>query len=345
MSDNSQYNGRRSNPSSSGGYRAPWLDMTPRFQVIWAVYFIAALAYMAYGVATGSGLPAYLERLEMDIIGMAEDHITVVLTFGLLIAALWVLTRITGRLAPSLVWAPPGAPNQSEAGLPTSSLLGKLNRPVQRVSWKAVFVITAIPLLIGAVISPVVYYSDQRNQHERIYPIDLTSGVADPPRNAKFVELTGLVARSYALSYKHSDSSTPSLYELFVPVTGEGWTPADPVRYFVTISAYEASLGKGDVEWPDAFRQGSAAHFSGKISRSLPSYVESRYRSKGLRLAPTYSVIEWDTFPDHKVSSSFDAKVAAGICLVGAGIAFFAAVMVKFLIARIRKKQAAFLAG
>ena len=53
-----------------------------------------------------------------------------------------------------------------------------MNRPVQQVSWKAVFEVIAIPILVAAVLSPVMYLSSQRDQRETVYPINLTPGLA-----------------------------------------------------------------------------------------------------------------------------------------------------------------------
>jgi hypothetical protein len=339
MVGDSQSKSERPNPSSPARYRTPWLDMTPRFQIIWAVCFIVAVAYTVYSLATGSGLFGYLMALEMNLIGMAEETITAMLTFGVLVAPLWAVTGIVAKIAPTQVWAAANRlPPRSPGG---STLLEKLNRPVDRISWKAVLGATAIPLLTGVVVFAVMYNSDQRDQQERIYPIDIRSAAADPPKNAKFVELTGLVARSYTLTFKHSNDSTASEYELFVPITEAGWTSTDPVRYFARASAYEASLGQGDVRWPDAFRQSSAAQFSGRISQSLPAYVETKYRSRGLKFGPSYLVIELMDFPDHKVPSSNNALLAAGICLLIAVSAFAILTMVKFMLPAIRKRQAA----
>jgi hypothetical protein len=312
--------------------------MTPLFQTIWAVYCLAALVYTLYSATTESGLDAYLLRLEMNIIGGAEEVLTALLAFGVLLAPLWAITRVVEKLAPSLVWASADTHDQFEAGLAKPGLMGHLNRPVQTVSWKVVLVVTAIPILVGAVLFPVMHYSEQRDRQEKVHSIDLTSGLADLPKGAKFVDLTGLVDHSYVLTFKRTFNSSVVSQELFAPVTGNGWTPADPVLYFVRDVSYEDPQGK--THFPDAFRRKGAARFSGEISRSLPAYVESEFRSKGLKLGAAYSVIELKNLPDRQsTASSGEPELAAGFCLFVAVCMFVMMMLVRIMMPRMRKKQ------
>ncbi|SPF41843.1 membrane hypothetical protein [Candidatus Sulfopaludibacter sp. SbA4] len=254
----------------------PWAGMTSGFGAFTAVYSLAAIAYAMYSIGAESGLYGYVMILEMDTIGMAEKTITALLTFGVLFAPFGAIIWIAGNLAPSLVWAP---------GPPKSGLMERLNQPVRSVSWRMIFLVTAIPILAGVLICPVLYHSEQRDQNQKIYPIDLTSGGGDPAKDAKFAQVTGLMARQYALSFKRTFNTVTKSHEMFAPLTGNAWTHADPVRYFVRVESYED--GQGKVEWPVELRQSGPARFSGKISRSLPAYVESEFRSKGLKIGPS----------------------------------------------------------
>ena len=329
----------RSLRNSPGRWLTPWFRMTPPAQTIWAIYCVAAFAYTMYSATTESGLDAYLIRLELDIIGAAEQTLTALLTFGILLAPLWAITKAVGRLAPSLVWASADTSNQSEAGLRKPGFMDRLNRPVQNVSWTVVLVATGIPILVGAVLFPVIYYSGQRDRQEKVYAIDLTSGIADLPKNAKFADVKGRMEQSYRLTFKHTFNTTVS-HELFAPITGSGWTPADPIRYFVRDLSYED--GQGRKEWPEEFRKSGIVQFSGKISRSLPAFVEREYQSKGLKLAASYSVIEWNHLPDRDGSSpSTDAELVSGFCLFIGVCMFLMMTIVRVMVPRMRQKHRA----
>lgn len=328
MLENPRSNGPGPRPTSSPGRLAQLFRMTPGFAVFAVVYCIAALIYALYSMGTESGLYDYVMKLEMEIAGIAEQTITGLVTFGLVLAPLFAIIRIAGNLAPSLVWAP---------GLPKPELMEHLNRPAQRVSWRTILVVTAIPILAGTVLCPVMYYSEQRDQNEKIYPIDLTAGGVDPATDAKFVKVTGLIARQYALSFKRTFNTVTKSHEVFAPLTGSDWTDADPVRYFVRAESYEDSQGK--VEWPDEFRHSGAGQFSGKIGRSLPAYVETEFLSKGLKIGPLYSVIELKNLPDpHASVYSSWAAITAGICLLVAVFEFLMMAMVRFMVANKQKR-------
>jgi hypothetical protein len=270
--------------------------MTVRFQLIWILYALAALIYTVFGMVTHSGLNGYLMKLELDTFGAAEDHITALVVFFALFIPLAAITVIVEKLAPSLIWN--YAPTANQKPEP----LDRLNRPLQHVSWKAVLVVTAIPLVIGAVLVPMFYFSDQQDQQEKVYAVDLTSGAEDLPKEAKFVELTGVMARSYAFTLKSTLNGSVS-YELFAPITGKGWTPADPVRYF----------------------------------------VRHEFRSNGLKLSSSYAVIDWRELPNHQVPSDSDNALMAGVFSGGiAVIVFIVMAAVKFQLASVnRKKQKA----
>jgi hypothetical protein len=319
--------------------RPPLQRMTRQFQIIWIVGMAAALAYSIYSTVAESGLAAYIMQLELRIAGAAAMKITLLVTLFVLLAPLVAITAIVAKIAPSQVWMGAESRNRSTLGP-----FERLNRPlqVQHISWKVVFVVTAVPLVVGAVVSPILHYLDQRDQQEKVYSIDLKWDVTPPPPGTRFVEVTGLMARSHALIFKRTLNGSDS-YEVFAPITNYRWTPADPVRYIVR---QESPVSDGQAQWPEVFRERGVAQISGKISHSLPAFVASEFRSKGLKLGPSYTVIDWQELPDHRVPYSGDATVAAVICLIIAGWALLMMVVVKFMLPMvIRKKQIAYSAG
>lgn len=296
------------------------VKLTPRAQIIFAIYYASAGAYAVYSAFTDSGLYAYLFQLELDTIGSAEKTVTFLLTLLVLMAPLWAIANVVGRLTPSLIWASAHLSGKSEVGLQQPGLVERLNRPVKNLSWTAVLVATTIPILVGAVLFPVIYYSGLRDGQEKVYPVDLTSGIGDLPKGAKFADVKGTMEQSYRLMFKSTFNTVTVSHELFAPITGGGWTPADPIRYFVRDKSYEVA---GRTEWPEAFGKKGVTQFTGAISGPLPAYVEREYRAKGLKLAASYSVIEWNHLPDHDgLSPLEDAELASGVCLL-AGVGMF----------------------
>lgn len=213
-----------------------------------------------------------------------------------------------------------------------------VSKPVWPYPWKTAWAALFLPIALGAVLYPIAKSSNERDRRATIYAVDLTSGSAAFPEDARFVRVTGVLARSFALTFKkhfpgpgsRTSSYRDDLYEIFAPLTGVGWTPADPVRYFVRheVEAYPHA------QWPGAFRVRGAAQFSGKLSPSLPWFAENHFRSQGLKLAPPYTVIEWKDLPVEPSD-----PVGAWIILTGLGALFFSVVLVSSWVFR-RKMEA-----
>ena len=138
---------------SSHGVGTPRRMMTGRFQIIFVVYTIAVLAYVGYSDITESGLDQYLMKFQMDIIGEAGRTTTGILSLCVLMAPFFAIAGIVEKFAPSLIWI------RSEAGRPRPGTLDeRLNRVFlpPRISWKVVFVVTTIPIVVAAGIFAVL---------------------------------------------------------------------------------------------------------------------------------------------------------------------------------------------
>jgi hypothetical protein len=331
MFDDRTSGARSSNPRPA----EPWRRITPRFQAMLLVYSLAAGAYAIYVSITESGLAGYMMQLQMATLGEAMFKLTMLLTIVALIMPLLAIWAILEKLAPSLVW--------SYATGQEPGPIERMNAPLQSLSWRAVFIGAAIPIMIGAVLFAVLDYRGWRDQREKVYAVDLTSNTGNNlSRNARFVELTGLMARSYALMFKNGQSGSIS-YELFAPITGTAWTAGDPVLYFVHYESPMEYTGAtaasaDEVAWPDAFRHRGAARFSGRIGTSLPGFVERKFRSKGLSISPSYSVVEWQDLSNRRVPPSSSAIIAGGICFGVAVLTFAMMAFIKFNLAY-RKRQ------
>jgi hypothetical protein len=70
--------------------------------------------------------------------------------------------------------------------------------------------------------------------------------------------------------------------------------------------------------------------------------VEREYQSKGLKLAASYSVIEWNHLPDRDGSSpSTDAELVSGFCLFIGVCMFLMMTIVRVMVPRMRQKHRA----
>ena len=203
----------------------------------------------------------------------------------------------------------------------------QINRPSRPMSWKRILGISAIPILIAAVIAPGVYVLMHRDDQKMVYDLDLTSGAAAPPRNAKFVNVTGVIAKPYVMSLK-SVSDTAVVHWRYAPITEAGWTPRDPIRYVVAIAAGETS--DYQVAWPVALQKSGVTRFSGSLGSSLSTIVESGFRSKGLKLADSYSVLSMRDLEDTSTFGWEDVLVLISLGAMLSLIAFAVLVKVRF---------------
>ncbi len=244
-----------------------------RVQVVWLVCLLGAVAYAMYAYYTQTGLAGYAMKIQMDLWGSASEGTTVMLTLGAVVIVLFALWPIAERVFPSLRNARADAAHQ-------------FVQP--SLTWKWLTVICVAPLLIGGVVSASWYRSAHEDANAQVYSIDLRSAPAVSPKNARFLEVTGAIARPYVLVYKKTEDQKVT-HEVFAPLIGQ--SEREPIRYVVHNEATESYDGQAN--WPDVFRQKGAAPFSGRVGRGLPAYVVSGLRAKGAVLDPSYAVIEW----------------------------------------------------
>jgi hypothetical protein len=187
------------------------------------------------------------------------------------------------------------------------------------VTWRRVFAITSIPLLAGLAIASVFLLLANR-QNQTVYAIDLGDREATVPKGAAFVELNAVLVRGYLTGYQEDNNNLYSVH-VYAPLAGPGWTPAEPLRYFVhhVTDTHFDSNGKADL--PSAFGEHGMARFPGKLARSLPVVVRQKYNSKGLKIAPGYVVIDWTDRPGGQQSTQDRYTLPVLIGLIGLVVA------------------------
>jgi hypothetical protein len=304
------------------------------------VGFLAAFLYVAYGAATITGIGGYLMAVQMNIFGSADFGWAllmgvfiglVVISVGyFLIASVW--TRLFGVRAP--------APPSPKAAATLQVLLAA---PKNGLSWKALLLMAGIPLAVVALVAPVLYFMDHRDQQQPVYDLDLTDSHATLPEGAEFAEINGLIARRYLALYKERVGGVGDFdLQVFAPITAPGWTVADSVRYVVHRTVrQDSSLWDSPVDlqtFPEEFKQRGPVIIPGKLGTSLPVNIKQDFKSDGLTLAPSVQVVEWTELPNHQVPASGSYIVAL---VIGGAMSFlilFTAPIIK-LTESLRRKR------
>jgi len=173
-------------------------------------------------------------------------------------------------------------------------------------SWKSIFKVTGAVALFFNVMAPLIFWTTQSAPARKIHEIDLIHTTAVLPIGAKYIRLTGVVARRFWLVYRNEDGSDPVS---IAPVVGDGWSPADPVRFFVV----------ADGEKPSPFEKKGPVRIAGEPARA-PSDIErqaiERYRSKGLNIDHAFVILESKDLPSGGYAP-IDYDFLTGLVAVG----------------------------
>lgn len=280
--------------------------------LVWAIivlYTLVAIVYAIQGADAATGLPGYLLTLQLQLLGTASWKTAALFSMCCYIIPLALASKLVATIAPEQTrkfWAA----SEAMRGEP----------PIYWLTWQFIFAVTGLMLLGTMVVSALLYFQVQQDQRALVYELDLDHGPVPPSRDAKFVSLTGHVARKFVSAYRQGDH-----VHFIAPVTDAGWSTGKPVRYFVHSTTY-GSTEKPDL--PDAFRE-AAASFRGKLGGRLPDFIQREYIAKGLRIDPSYSVIDWGDLPNTGTQSMDMVYVALLTGGMVTGGAFFIMVLMR----------------
>ncbi len=293
-------------------------NLTP-IKIVNYIYMGAAFGYFMYSLITLTGLCGNLMDAQLRWFGVIYYRITMLIALLILGApAVLIFTYIQRKEA-------------STADATNSSALANfLWRPVS--SWKQLLILSLAPPLIALPIYFAVIWMDHRDQQREVYKVDLNDGSALPSGDVKFVHLTGVVQLDYKYRLgRESSVGSSGRTKMYVPLTGSGWTPERPIRFFIntTLSGHFDTQTKRFNSFSD--RGAMAVTFDGQLTRnSLPTFVENKYRRTGLLIESPYFVIDRMTFVEGRIPSAaereqyylipiFGLILSTGI-LVGGGI-------------------------
>lgn len=276
------------------------------------IYIAGAFVYMAYSEETQSGLVGYLMAREIEVRGSSTGGVAFGIGFLLLALPVFAVFAVLSRVAPQL-W---------QAGSGSAASYGAKTSPI---TWKRAFAISAIPLAVAAVAVPAVYMLEQTKLKETVYTINLEHANGAVPKNGSLVLLTGIVARPYAASYRYGNQ-THSRDHAYAPLTASTWTPAEPVSFVVHESL---SVDKWDQPYrsPYDFDQTGPVRIQGRLSRSLPVLIEREFQAKGVKLAPSYLVVDQSSFPNAEWAELAPAMTAVAGVMASAFTLYLMALM------------------
>jgi len=272
-------------------------------QAFWMAGIFAAITYALYASFTQTGIAGYVMKVQMDLWSSASETTTVLLTIGVMMIGFLALAALAERVFPSM-------------GIVRAEAVQRMNRPLKGISWMAILIISLLPVAGGGVVSAFWYRSQQLDAKAEVYSVDLNSAAAALPKDARFVMVTGEIARPWVVAYKKTEDQKVT-HEVFAPLTAEGPAGRGPVRYVLHHEASESY--DGQVNWPDEFHRKGMAQFSGRVGRRLPAYVVSSLRSKGATLDAAYAVIEWKDLRNRQSGAS-DSDTPWFIPLAAGGV-------------------------
>lgn len=261
-----------------------------------------------YSLITQTGLCGYLMDVQLSWFGVAYLKFTALIALLILgTPASLILTYIKRREASTI-----GA-----TGYPSP-----VNARRQPISWKSLLIMSLAPALIAIPVYYGLTMMDQKDQQREIYKVDLNREAAIPSGDVKFVQLTGVVQLDYQyrLEKKSGTGSSPRT-NTYVPLTGPGWTPKQPVRFFInmTFSGYFDAQTKRFSSFPE--RGAVAATFDGQLAQNdLPTFVVNEYQRNGLLIDSPYFVIDRMSFVDGRVPSAAQMQAYYLIPILGIGL-------------------------
>jgi len=292
-------------------------------------YLVTGFAYLVYGAIAESGLYAYIMSVEMETIGYGGQKSTFLVGMVVLLLPVLAVAIALEKFAIDFL-----EPIQAGASGEQATARTARRRNTQFfTSVKGALVICGVPL--AATLALLAVVRPQGSQELPVYTADLRNGESTVPQDARYVKVIAFLAHKYLTAYREGlhreESHTVNVYG---PLTGAGWTLADPVRYFVHYSTYTSDQNAYD-GLPDAFHEKGSARFSGELKTSLPLWVEREWKSKGLKIAEAYQVIDWRELPYDRVPAPDGHGTVRAIGEIG-----FAITVITFTIWIILRKKA-----
>lgn len=187
---------------------------------IMVVYMVPAFILAMYQGIEGTGLSGWMLAEQLDILGFASTKLAVMLAWMAYCIPLFIAGIVWEKAAPEQLAAYRQAYFEQKAASANTD-----QRPIK--TWKGVFILTGVMLLVAGAISGFVYWQDNRPAGD-VHAIEF-SGLADARRySGMLVEVSGVVPRGVAYAYREGEQ-----HHVYVPLTEKGWTRTQPVAVFV----------------------------------------------------------------------------------------------------------------
>lgn len=271
------------------------------------IYMGAAFVYFMYSLFTETGLCGYLMDAQFRWFGVAYYKYTILIAILILVAPAALIFTYVQRKEASTV----------DATKKKSALVNFLMRPVE--SLKSLLIVSLVPALITLPIYFALIWMDQKDQQREVYKVDLNRESALPSGDVKFVHLTGVVQLDYKYQLgKESSAGSSGSTKMYAPLTGSGWTPERPIRFFIKTALSDPYYAQTRRFSIFSERSPEAATFDGRLTRNgLPTYVENNYLRTGLLIESPHYVMDQMTFVDGRIPSAAEREKYYQIPILG----------------------------
>jgi len=235
----------------------------------------AWFVYMCYGLVTGKGVIGWLNAVQAARDGQFSTKLSfIVALFDLLcamgvfaLAAMWLGRGRTPAPGPAAVPLRPGAAPVRPAAAPPRD-------PIRVVLWMLAALAVA-PWLLGY---PVHLWSAAEHREDaQAHYVHVALGAPEPAwPQQPHVALDGELRGDQVLVLKEGNHARKTY---FVPMTGAGWTPAQPVNAVLTFVA----------EAPPRLSRPILGRLR---SDALPLAAIDAFARSGVSIAPTHRLVE-----------------------------------------------------
>jgi hypothetical protein len=250
-------------------------------QLVTLATILLILAYLGYGISTGTGLAGYVQDLEMRWFGSAPDGMTVFL-LAIAFVPVALLLNLASRVFPNSFLGRLVAEERAAPMFVRPTEEDQLAR-IRMLRWVAVALVI-LPWTVGYLAYWWIASEHQAEHGTRPEAIQLAVGHPAPSPHGKFVTINGVAQPKLTLAVDERRYDQVTKTDYYVPLTPRDWEGRDEVRYVVHFQTREGDRVEPNVNQP----------FDGRVvaKNGLPAYVARRYGEIGMRLASTYYVLE-----------------------------------------------------
>jgi hypothetical protein len=295
-------------------------------RVSFFLYGAAVLFYfLRYNNGLDSGLPGLLAALQMELLGSANEKITIIATAIMCFIPYFAATAVIQKFLPQQ--AAPGLRVQPE--------------------WPENLLSAGIIVAILAVGAHFFIASENEARNSAIINrLDLNAS-GELPENARFVSAFGRIQSNYLFAIRHLRSGRVERATIYVPFTAKNWAPDKPVSYILQLdygyARRPSADGRGETYYIDDSERYAGKAFEAEISAAgVPVAVARSYeRDGGLKLATKLYLLKQTAFVGGKPRNPYEDLEPLVPWLLPAGLPAAGLLLILGLIGFARRRRQA----